>query len=146
MYLARLKKYGPKLNCVVTLTEELALAQATEAEREIKAGKYRGPLHGIPWGAKDLFATKGIKNHLGRRTLSRSSDRLRRDGRRAVARCGRGAGGETVDGCAGAGRALVCRYDQESMAGRGREDWLQRFFSRPGRCNRRGAGGFFNRH
>src|ERR1051325_1619911 len=60
MYLARLKKYGPKLNCVVTLTEELALAQATEAEREIKRGKYRGPLHGIPWGAKDLFATKGI--------------------------------------------------------------------------------------
>ncbi|MGI8836795.1 MAG: amidase [Pyrinomonadaceae bacterium] len=65
MYLARLKKYGPKLNCVVTLTEELALTQATEAEREIKAGKYRGPLHGIPWGAKDLFATKGIKTTWG---------------------------------------------------------------------------------
>ena len=65
MYLARLKKYGPKLNCVVTLTEELALAQATEAEREIKSGKYRGPLHGIPWGAKDLFATKGIKTTWG---------------------------------------------------------------------------------
>jgi Asp-tRNA(Asn)/Glu-tRNA(Gln) amidotransferase A subunit family amidase len=65
MYLARLKKYGPKLNCVVTLTEELALAQAAEAEREIKAGKYRGPLHGIPWGAKDLFATKGIKTTWG---------------------------------------------------------------------------------
>ncbi|MDQ1639692.1 MAG: hypothetical protein QOF62_3031 [Pyrinomonadaceae bacterium] len=65
MYLARLKTYGPKLNCVVTLTEELALAQATEAEREIKAGKYRGPLHGIPWGAKDLFATKGIKTTWG---------------------------------------------------------------------------------
>jgi Asp-tRNA(Asn)/Glu-tRNA(Gln) amidotransferase A subunit family amidase len=65
MYLARLKKYGPKLNCVVTLTEELALAQASEAEREIKAGKYRGPLHGIPWGAKDLFATKGIKTTWG---------------------------------------------------------------------------------
>lgn len=65
MYLARLKKYGPKLNCVVTLTEELALAQAAEAEREIKAGKYRGPLHGIPWGAKDLFATKGIRTTWG---------------------------------------------------------------------------------
>jgi Asp-tRNA(Asn)/Glu-tRNA(Gln) amidotransferase A subunit family amidase len=65
MYLARLKKYGPKLNCVVTLTEELALAQATAAEREIKAGKYRGPLHGIPWGAKDLFATRGIKTTWG---------------------------------------------------------------------------------
>src|SRR3954470_2861514 len=65
MYLARLKKYGPKLNCVVTLTEDLALAQATSAENEIKRGKYRGPLHGIPWGAKDLFATKGIKTTWG---------------------------------------------------------------------------------
>ncbi len=65
MYLARLKKYGPKLNCVVTLTEDLALSQASEAEREIKAGKYRGPLHGIPWGAKDLFATKGIRTTWG---------------------------------------------------------------------------------
>jgi Asp-tRNA(Asn)/Glu-tRNA(Gln) amidotransferase A subunit family amidase len=60
MYLARLKNYGPKLNCVVTLTEELALAQAAQADRDIRAGKYKGPLHGIPWGAKDLFATKGI--------------------------------------------------------------------------------------
>jgi Asp-tRNA(Asn)/Glu-tRNA(Gln) amidotransferase A subunit family amidase len=65
MYLARLKRYGPKLNCVVTLTEELALAQAAEADREIKQGKYRGPLHGIPWGAKDLFATKGIRTTWG---------------------------------------------------------------------------------
>ncbi|MDQ1728678.1 MAG: hypothetical protein QOD33_803 [Pyrinomonadaceae bacterium] len=65
MYLARLKKYGPKLNCVVTLTEDLALAQAAAAEREIKAGRYRGPLHGIPWGAKDLFATKGIRTTWG---------------------------------------------------------------------------------
>ena len=60
MYLDRLKKFGPKLNCVVTLTEELALAQAAQADKEIRAGKYRGPLHGIPWGGKDLFATKGI--------------------------------------------------------------------------------------
>jgi Asp-tRNA(Asn)/Glu-tRNA(Gln) amidotransferase A subunit family amidase len=65
MYLGRLKKYGPKLNCIVTLTEDLALGQAAEAEREIKAGKYRGPLHGIPWGAKDLFATKGIRTTWG---------------------------------------------------------------------------------
>jgi Asp-tRNA(Asn)/Glu-tRNA(Gln) amidotransferase A subunit family amidase len=65
MYLARLKRYGPKLNCTVTLTEELALSQATEADREIKQGKYRGPLHGIPWGAKDLFATKGIRTTWG---------------------------------------------------------------------------------
>jgi Asp-tRNA(Asn)/Glu-tRNA(Gln) amidotransferase A subunit family amidase len=65
MYIARLKRYGPKLNCTVTLTEELALAQAEQADREIKQGRYRGPLHGIPWGAKDLFATKGIKTTWG---------------------------------------------------------------------------------
>ena len=65
MYLERLKKHGPALNCVVTLTEELALAQAAQADREIRAGRYRGPLHGIPWGAKDLFATKGIPTTWG---------------------------------------------------------------------------------
>src|SRR5215207_9511025 len=65
MYLARLKKYGTKLIIVVTLTEDLALKQAAAADAEIKRGKYRGPLHGIPWGAKDLFATKGIKTTWG---------------------------------------------------------------------------------
>lgn len=65
MYLERLKRHGTRLNAVVTLTEELALTQAAEADREIKAGKYRGPLHGIPWGAKDLLATKGIPTTFG---------------------------------------------------------------------------------
>ena len=65
MYLERLKRYGPKLLCVVTLTEELALKQAAAADADLKRGKYRGPLHGIPWGAKDLFATKGIKTTWG---------------------------------------------------------------------------------
>jgi Asp-tRNA(Asn)/Glu-tRNA(Gln) amidotransferase A subunit family amidase len=65
MYLARLKRFGPKLLCVVTLTEDLALKQAAAADAEIKRGKYRGVLHGIPWGAKDLFATKGIKTTWG---------------------------------------------------------------------------------
>ena len=60
MYLARLKKYSPKLLCVITLTEDLALQQAEQADKEIRTGKYRGPLHGIPFGAKDLFNTKGI--------------------------------------------------------------------------------------
>jgi Asp-tRNA(Asn)/Glu-tRNA(Gln) amidotransferase A subunit family amidase len=59
MYLARLKKYDSTLKFVVTLTEARALAQAKKADREIAAGKYRGPLHGLPWGAKDLLATKG---------------------------------------------------------------------------------------
>ena len=65
MYLARLKRYGDRLHCVVTLTEELALAQAARADRELKGGRHRGPLHGIPWGAKDLFATKGIRTTWG---------------------------------------------------------------------------------
>jgi Asp-tRNA(Asn)/Glu-tRNA(Gln) amidotransferase A subunit family amidase len=65
MYLGRLKRYAPKLLCVVTLTEDLALKQAAAADAEIKRGKYRGPLHGVPWGAKDLFATKGIKTTWG---------------------------------------------------------------------------------
>ena len=65
MYLARLKRFGPKLLCVVTLTENLALKQAADTDAEIKRGKYRGALHGIPWGAKDLFATRGIKTTWG---------------------------------------------------------------------------------
>ena len=58
MYLGRLKRYDPKLECVITLTEDLALRQARRADSEIAAGSYRGPLHGIPWGVKDLLATK----------------------------------------------------------------------------------------
>jgi len=58
MYLERLKRYDPKLLFVVNLTEELALRQARRADQEIATGGYRGPLHGIPWGAKDLLATR----------------------------------------------------------------------------------------
>jgi Asp-tRNA(Asn)/Glu-tRNA(Gln) amidotransferase A subunit family amidase len=65
LYLERLKKYDPTLHCVVTLTEELALKQAEQADREIAAGRYRGPLHGIPWGAKDLIAYPGYKTTWG---------------------------------------------------------------------------------
>jgi Asp-tRNA(Asn)/Glu-tRNA(Gln) amidotransferase A subunit family amidase len=65
LYLERLKKYDPILHCVVTLTEELALKQAAKADLEIAAGKYRGPLHGIPWGAKDLLAVRGYKTTFG---------------------------------------------------------------------------------
>ncbi|MGE5360106.1 MAG: amidase family protein, partial [Bacteroidales bacterium] len=65
LYLDRLKRYGDKLQCVVTLTEDLAMQQAATADKEIRAGKYRGALHGIPWGAKDLFATKGIRTTWG---------------------------------------------------------------------------------
>jgi Asp-tRNA(Asn)/Glu-tRNA(Gln) amidotransferase A subunit family amidase len=65
LYLDRLKKHGPALECVVTLTEDLAMEQARRADREIRAGKYRGPLHGIPYGAKDLLATRGIATTWG---------------------------------------------------------------------------------
>jgi Asp-tRNA(Asn)/Glu-tRNA(Gln) amidotransferase A subunit family amidase len=64
-YLDRLKQYGPKLECVITLTEERALAEARRADREIAAGKYRGPLHGLPYGAKDLLAVKGVATTWG---------------------------------------------------------------------------------
>lgn len=65
MYLARLKRHGPALACVVTLTEERAHRQAAQADAEIAAGRYRGPLHGIPWGAKDLLATRGYPTTWG---------------------------------------------------------------------------------
>jgi len=65
MYLDRLKRYGDQLHCVVTITEDLAREQAAAADKEIRAGHYRGPLHGIPFGVKDLFDTKGIKTTWG---------------------------------------------------------------------------------
>jgi len=65
MYLERLKRYDPTLKFTVTLTEERARAQAKDADREIAAGKYRGPLHGLPWGAKDLLAVKGYRTTWG---------------------------------------------------------------------------------
>jgi Asp-tRNA(Asn)/Glu-tRNA(Gln) amidotransferase A subunit family amidase len=65
IYLARLEKYNPKLRCVITLTKDHALQQAKQADQEIADGKYRGPLHGIPWGAKDLLDTAGIPTTYG---------------------------------------------------------------------------------
>jgi Asp-tRNA(Asn)/Glu-tRNA(Gln) amidotransferase A subunit family amidase len=65
MYLERLKRFGPRLECVVTLTEKLAMEQARRADEEIAAGNYRGYLHGIPYGAKDLLAVPGYKTTWG---------------------------------------------------------------------------------
>jgi Asp-tRNA(Asn)/Glu-tRNA(Gln) amidotransferase A subunit family amidase len=65
IYLERLERFDPKLRCVITLTRELAMAQAKNADEEIAAGKYRGPLHGIPWGTKDLLDTAGIPTTYG---------------------------------------------------------------------------------
>jgi Asp-tRNA(Asn)/Glu-tRNA(Gln) amidotransferase A subunit family amidase len=65
LYLKRLEEFNPTLRCVITLTREHALGQAKKADAEIAAGKYRGPLHGIPWGAKDLLDTAGIVTTYG---------------------------------------------------------------------------------
>ena len=65
MYIARMKTYSPKLLCLITLTEDQALDRAAEVDKEIRQGKYKGPLHGIPFGVKDLFDTKGIKTTWG---------------------------------------------------------------------------------
>jgi Asp-tRNA(Asn)/Glu-tRNA(Gln) amidotransferase A subunit family amidase len=64
-FIERLKKYGPGLHCVIELTEDLAISQAKKADAEIAAGKYRGPLHGIPYGIKDLFAVEGTHTTWG---------------------------------------------------------------------------------
>jgi Asp-tRNA(Asn)/Glu-tRNA(Gln) amidotransferase A subunit family amidase len=64
-YIDRLKKWGDTLECVITLTEDLALEQARQADQELNEGYYRGPLHGIPYGLKDLFAVKGYKTTWG---------------------------------------------------------------------------------
>ena len=65
LYLERLDRFNPKLRCVITLMREPALAQARRADQEISAGKYRGPLHGVPWGAKDLLDTAGTPTTYG---------------------------------------------------------------------------------
>ena len=99
MYLSRLRRYGDTLKCVVTLTEDLALEQAAAADREIGAGRYRGPLHGVPWGAKDLFATKGIRTTWGAKPYENQMidldaavvERLREAGAVLVAKLSMGA-------------------------------------------------------
>ncbi|WP_224247441.1 amidase [Hyalangium gracile] len=111
IYLERLRRFDPKLKCVITLTPELALAQARRADAELAAGRYRGPLHGIPWGAKDLVDTAGIPTTYGaepfrNRVPSTDAfvvDRLHRAGAVLVAKLSLGAlalndvwfGGET---------------------------------------------------
>jgi Asp-tRNA(Asn)/Glu-tRNA(Gln) amidotransferase A subunit family amidase len=65
LYLDRLHRFNPTLNCAVTILDDLGLAQAKQADADIAAGKYKGPLHGIPWGAKDIIAVKGHKTTWG---------------------------------------------------------------------------------
>jgi Asp-tRNA(Asn)/Glu-tRNA(Gln) amidotransferase A subunit family amidase len=111
IYLDRLERFQPKINATITLTRDLALAQARKADTEIAAGRYRGPLHGIPWGAKDLVDTAGIPTTYGaepfrNRVPDKDAavvDRLHRAGAVLVAKLSLGAlalndiwfGGET---------------------------------------------------
>src|SRR5262245_32688249 len=64
-FLDRLERIGPRFNAVVTVTRDRALAEATRADRDLAGGNDRGPLHGIPYGAKDLLATRGIPTTWG---------------------------------------------------------------------------------
>ena len=127
----------PKLHCVITLTRDHALEQARQADAEIAAGKYRGPLHGIPWGAKDLLDTAGIPTTYGAEPYRNRVPTERQRGRRAAECGGRGAGGEAEPGRAGAERCLVWRADHESVAAGRRRVGIER---RPGSCDGGRAG------
>jgi Asp-tRNA(Asn)/Glu-tRNA(Gln) amidotransferase A subunit family amidase len=99
IYLERLERFQGKLNCTITLTRDLAQAQAKRADAEIAAGRYRGPLHGIPWGAKDLVDTAGIPTTYGAepfrnrvpKTDAVTVDRLHKAGAVLVAKLSLGA-------------------------------------------------------
>jgi Asp-tRNA(Asn)/Glu-tRNA(Gln) amidotransferase A subunit family amidase len=113
IYIERLRRFDPKLRCVITLTAEHALDQASRADREIAAGHYRGPLHGIPWGAKDLLDTAHIPTTYGaepfrKRVPEQNAavvDRLNKAGAVLVAKLSMGAlalndiwfGGQTMN-------------------------------------------------
>src|SRR5207244_3413069 len=113
IYLHRIEQFEPKLRCIITLTKDVALAQAKQADAEIAAGRYRGPLHGIPFGVKDLLDTAGIATTYGAepfRTRVPSADafvvqRLRAAGAVLVAKLSLGAlalndiwfGGQTMN-------------------------------------------------
>jgi Asp-tRNA(Asn)/Glu-tRNA(Gln) amidotransferase A subunit family amidase len=101
IYLDRLERHGPTLACVATLTPDLALAQAARADAERKAGKLRGPLHGIPWGAKDLLDTTGIPTTWGAKT---HAERI----------AGRNAG--VVERLEAAGAVLVAKLSLGALA------------------------------
>jgi len=107
IYLQRIETLDPKIRAVITPTRELALKQAAQADAEIGAGRYRGPLHGIPYGVKDLLDTAGIAPQPRARRRLRRGDATHRGRRRP--------GREAQPGRAGAERHLVRRPDDESV-------------------------------
>jgi aspartyl-tRNA(Asn)/glutamyl-tRNA(Gln) amidotransferase subunit A len=120
-YLARIDRYGPALNAFARVTPELALAQARAAEKEIAAGRYRGPLHGIPYGAKDLLATAGIPTEWGATPCRGQA--FDRDA--TVVRRLREAGAVLLGKCAMVELAgcLGYRFADASASGPGRNPW-----------------------
>ena len=143
IYLARLHKYNPTLNCVVTILDDLGLEQAKQADAEIAAGKYKGPLHGIPWGAKDIIAVKGYKTTWGSGAFK--DQMIDKDA--SIVEMLRDAGAVLVAkldvGRDRAGRSLVRRTDQEPV---GSDAGLGRIVSRPGVGDRRRPRRLLDRH
>ena len=115
MYLARLEKYGETLHCVVTLTADLALAQAAKADRDLKAGRYHGAAARHPVGRQGSLRHQGHQDHMGRDAVRQSGHRCGCDGRRTAARRRRRARRQALDGLARAGRRLVRRHDAKSV-------------------------------
>ena len=143
IYLRRIEQFDPKLRSRHhARRKDLALAQAKQADAEIAAGKYRGPLHGIPYGVKDLLDTAGIATTYGAEPFRNRvpADRLR--GRAAPERRRRGAGRQAESRRAGAQRHLVRRPDDEPVAARGRRVGIERG---SGRGDRGGAGRLLDR-
>ncbi len=142
IYLQRIERFNPTLLCVITPTRELALAQAKQADQEIAAGHYRGPLHGIPWGGKDLLDTAGIPTTYGAEPFR---NRVPTEDAAVVKRLHE------------AGAVLVAKLSMGALAlndvwfgGQTKNPWLlaRRFVRlqrRAGRGHRRRAGGLFHR-
>ncbi len=124
LYLDRLKRFDPLLKCVVTFTEEVALKQAAQADREIAAGQYRGPLARDPLGGQGPDRLSGLSDDLGCDAVQGPGDR-REGQRRGTAGGGRrGAAGQALAGRAGDGRPVVRRPDAQPL---GPTDRLERF-------------------
>ena len=144
MYLDRLRQHAETLHCVVTLTEELAMEQAARADSELRRGRYRGLLHGLPYGAKDLFATKGIRTTWGAEPFKDQIidhnatiiEKLQQAGAVLVAKWIK-----ALHGLVGVGRLVVWRHDAEPLEYR--KD-VVRFFGRFGGGDRGGPGGLLD--
>jgi hypothetical protein len=124
IYLDRIKRFDPTLLCAVTIMEEQALGEAAKMDAELKSGKYRGPLHGIPYGVKDLFATKGVRTTWG----SKDFENRVIDEDAEVVRRLRDAGAVLIaklsTGLFRAGRPVVSRPHEQPVGSAPRLEWL----------------------